>query len=533
VIQSPPKPRQRVEIKMDDLYAIVRLSKEGPLTDAQRNTLELALRTLAKRAGIGRRRRGSEKTDDVLPEQADESSGDTDESPSAADAPSDRNTPKPGHGRNSADAYGGATRCRIPHESLKPGDICPACGEGKLYELAEPAVHVRIVGQTPLGAEVVERQRLRCNPCGEVFTAAAPDGVTDQKYDATAVAMVGLLKYGTGVPFHRLERLQGNLEIPLPASTQWDIVASAETRLKAAFQELIRQAAQGEVIHNDDTKMRVLSLSDAAYRAEHGSPADRTGSFTSGIVATGDGFRIALYFTGWKHAGENLGEVLSRRAAGLPVPIQMCDGLSHNVSADLAVIIANCLPHARRKFVEIVDAFPEECRTVIVALRDVYRNDALTKERNLSKDERLQFHQAESAPIMAKLLTWLNAQLDQKLVEPNSSLGDAMRYMLRHWEKLTLFLRVAGAPLDNNIAERALKRAIQHRKNSLFYRTLNGARVGDTFQSLIHTAELNGANPFDYLTALVRHAPHVERHPEQWLPWNYRDTVKTLEDTRP
>jgi transposase len=95
--------------------------------------------------------------------------------------------------------------------------------------------------------------------------------------------------------------------------------------------------------------------------------------------------------------------------------------------------------------------------------------------------------------------------------------------MLKHWDRLTLFLRQPGAPLDNNVCERALKKAILHRKNALFYKTRNGARVGDLFMSLIYTCQLNQANPFDYLTRLQRQADSVAAHPELWLPWNYRD----------
>src|SRR5438046_9111076 len=101
-------------------------------------------------------------------------------------------------------------------------------------------------------------------------------------------------------------------------------------------------------------------------------------------------------------------------------------------------------------------------------------------------------------------------------------------YLLNHWPKLTLFLKQPGAPPDNNIVERALKKAILNRKNALFYKTLNGAGVGDLFMSLIHTCELNGANPFDYLTELQRHAEELKLRPWEWMPWNYRETLARL-----
>jgi len=131
---------------------------------------------------------------------------------------------------------------------------------------------------------------------------------------------------------------------------------------------------------------------------------------------------------------------------------------------------------------------------------------------------------------MEDLQVWLVQRFDKRLVEPNSALGGAMRYLLKHWAKLTLFLRVPGAPLDNNLCERALKRVILHRKNALFYKTHRGARVGDLFMSLIHTCELCGANPFHYLTALERHGRELSAAPKAWMPWNYRETLEGMGD---
>ena len=436
-----------------------------------------------------------------------------------------------GHGRNGADAYHGAERIEVRHPSLTAGDACPACGQGTVYEKA-PGVLIRIVGQPPLTATIYQLQKLRCHLCGQVFTAAAPPEVGERKYDATAASMIGLLKYGSGLPFNRLEGLQGHLEIPLPASTQWDIVHAIVADLTPAFDELIRQAAQGDVLHNDDTTVKILELMGQrrqealARAAADGNEADqRSGLYTSGVVALRDGQRVALFFSGPRHAGENLAEVLKFRAQELPPPIQMCDALSRNLPGELQTIVAHCLAHARRQFVDVYDRFPEQCRYLLETLAVVYRNDAIAREREMSPEARLQFHQQESQPTMQQLHAWLRRQLDEKLAEPNSALGSAIGYMLRHWEKLTLFLRQAGAPLDNNLCERALKKAILHRKNAMFYKTQNGARVGDLFMSLIYTCQLNQANPFDYLTQLQQHADRVAASPELWLPWNYRTTL--------
>jgi transposase len=261
-------------------------------------------------------------------------------------------------------------------------------------------------------------------------------------------------------------------------------------------------------------------------------PSDeRTGVFTSGIVSTSQGWKIALYFTGRQHAGENIADVLKQRAKELSPPIQMCDALSRNVpklAAGVEILLANCLAHGRRQFVEVAANFPDQCRYVLEMLGQVYGHDAEARERGLNPQERLQFHQERSGPVMEQLHRWLEAQFAERKTEPNSGLGKAITYLLRHRRPLTLFLRQAGAPLDNNLVERALKRVVLHRKNALFYRTLNGAQVGDLFMSMIHTCQLCGANSFDYLTELQHHAQELATRPAEWMPWNYRQTLERV-----
>jgi transposase len=419
-----------------------------------------------------------------------------------------------GHGRNGAAAYTGGARVTLEHPHLKSEDRCPDCEQGKLYELAQPAVFVQVVGAAPLQATVYERTRLRCNLCGEVFTPELPAEVGEQKYTDSATAMLALLKYGCGLPLHRIERLQGHLGQPLPSSTQWDLLYAASLILAPTYEALVDKAAQGELIHNDDTTMKVLSYLQDPER-------ERQGIFTTGLVSLWQHHRIALFRTGDRHAGENLTELLKRRATGLAPPIQMCDALSRNVSQDFQTILANCLVHARRQFVELVDRFPEECTYVIEQLGKVYHLEALIREEGLSPEDRLLRHQAHSGPVMAELETWAQKQLAENLVEHNSGLGKAIKYLLKHWAKLTCFLRVPGCPLDNNVCERVLKHAILNRKNALFYKTQRGAHVGDLFMSLIHTAQLAGVNPLDYLTWLLKNGRDLNHSPDSYLPWNY------------
>src|SRR6478672_5148480 len=505
-------PRRRIDVNLEELDRVLDGARQAPLSEPDYDKLKDALHAMA---ALLVRSRNTEKTNAVVGDAAGAEASESGQSDATAPPPA-------GHGRNRATAFTGARTVEIPHQRLKHGERCPECGQGNVYAQKEPRVLVRIVGQAPLAATVYSLERLRCGACGQVFTAQEPEGVGPEKYDETAAAMIAQLKYGSGTPFYRLEKLEGQLGIPLPAATQWEVVEEAAEVVKPARNELIRQAAQGEVVHNDDTSMKVLKL-------EREPGDERTGVFTSGIVSTGQGQRIALYFTGRQHAGENIADVLKQRAEDLRPVIQMCDALSRNVPKlprGVEILVANCLAHGRRQFVEVVQNFPEECRHVLEMLGEVYRYDAEARDGTLTAAERLRFHQEHSGPVMEKLHGWLESQFAERQTEPNSGLGKAITYLLRHWKALTTFLREAGAPLDNNLCERALKRAVLHRKNALFYRTLHGAEVGDLFMTLIHTCQLCGANSFDYLTELQRHARELTANPAAWMPWNYRQTLK-------
>lgn len=432
----------------------------------------------------------------------------------------DKSTTRKGHGRRPADDFTGAARQTIPHEGLTHKDACPECLQGIVYRLKKPGRVICFTGQVPVNATVYELEKLRCNLCGMVFTAKAPEGKTGRDYDASALAMIAILKYGYGFPWARLEKLQESFGIPLAATTQWDKSEAAADLIYPVFRELAYQAAQGEVLHNDDTTMKVLSL---MKENKDRTTDERTGIFTTGIISrVGEDKQIALFYTGRNHAGENISGLYRKRDAGRPLPLQMCDALSRNNSEEFKAILCNCLTHARRNFVDEIDNFPDETAHVIEVLAEVYGIDAKAKEQKMAPDQRLGYHKKHSGPLMTELKSWLNRQTEENLVEPNSGLGKAITYMKNHWAKLTRFLEIPGAPLDNNICERSLKRCIQHRKNSLFYRTEHGAFIGDMFMSLIHTCSLMRINPLDYLIALLENSSALFKDPSKWLPWNYK-----------
>jgi transposase len=438
-----------------------------------------------------------------------------------------------GHGRVPAADYLAAEHVAVPHPSLRPGDPCPRCERGNVYDLKHPAPILRIVGQAPLAATCWDCERLRCATCGVLYTARAPEEAQGPKYDETAISMIAILNYGAGMPFHRLDHLQRDLDTPLPASTQWDLVNQIASLVEPAYDELKRLAAQGQILHSDDSYVRILQFMGkrrAALLASGQLPdPERTGLFTTAVVSIVAAIgTIALFFTGRKHAGENLAAVLDCRESDLTPPVHMGDALTRNLPKGHEVVQSNCIAHGRRKVVDEIDNYPVECRYVLDRLALVYTLDDECKARSASDDERLLAHQKHSAPLMEEARARMAAELDEKRLEPNSDLGHAFNYFLKRWEKFTLFLRRPGAPLDNNIAERALKRTIRRRNASLFYRSQRGAHVGDVFMTLIHTAELHHENPFAYLTALQRHHKDVAQRPGEWMPWNYKRALPDL-----
>ena len=286
----------------------------------------------------------------------------------------------------------------------------------------------------------------------------APEGVGKEKYDAKSSAMIALLRYGSGLPFNRLESLQQSVGIPLPDATQWDIVEKTSRKLVPVYEQLVLEAAQGDVLHNDDTRMPILEvMKQIKEQTSRGSPPERTGMFTSGIVSTKDGQQIALFFTGRKHAGENLSALLAQRAGEIRSPIQMCDGLDRNfpkgLPKELEVIFSNCLAHARRQFVQVAQNFPDECGHVLVQLGQVYKNEAESQKLHLGPEERLELHQRQSAPIMAELEKWLGALLVDKKVEPNSVGGK----WIRARELLTQPLLYGGIQCRSDLVPRKLE----------------------------------------------------------------------------
>lgn len=435
---------------------------------------------------------------------------------------------RPGTGRLGADAYEGAERIECRHEELAVGQRCPVCGQGTLYEVP-PGVEIRIEGNALLSAWRYERQKLRCSACGQMFTATLPDEAGDEKYSARARAVLAIGRYYLGLPLYRLQGYQAMLGVPVPDATQWDQIEKVGDCSYVVFEYLETLAAQGELIYQDDTSVRILSLIDENYKAQAAAEAmglsrskERTGMYTTALMVQVGERTICLYYSGRAHAGDNLKALLAQRQSELGKPLVMSDALSSNEADETALIRCHCLAHGRRQFSDLEAVFPGECAVVLEAFKQVFDHDAEAREKQMSPPERLAYHHSVSGPIMDGLKRWLQKQGTDRLVEPNSSLGKAIAYLLNHWETLTRFLSVAGAPLDNNLVERALKLFIRQRKNSLFYATEHSAYIASVLTSLIATCLQAGVNALEYLVALQEHRAAVFAEPAAWLPWTYK-----------
>lgn len=331
--------------------------------------------------------------------------------------------------------------CQDPH--LSAGSSCPeTLCTGHLYDTRAPAIFIRLEGQPIVGATKYEQTVLRCSTCQTRYTARLPEAVPPEKYAASCDVAIVLAKYSAGVPFHRLAKMQRAFGVPLPASVQFARAEAVADCVLPVYLHLRALAAQGKIFYGDDTRVRILSCLKENQRFSDG---ERRGLQTSGIVSLVDNHQAVLYASGRRHASENIDELLKLRPPGLAPPLQMGDALAVNWSRAFETIVCKYLAHARRQFVDIEAAFPAECAKVLDAIGAVYGLDAQT--RTMTDERRLLFHQQHSAPVLVGLRQWLDEQLRDHRVEPNSSLGRAFAYLARHWDGLTRVSASSGRRL--------------------------------------------------------------------------------------
>ena len=528
---------------------------------------DLTVAKLKKLLGIVR---SSEKTSDLFPDAdnnkdkdndsdkhfsgSDTSGSDTTDSTSTASA-SDTGDNKDNRSdkrdsrdtRSGQDGKGNKTRKppkqpdsthKHPLEGLNRGDPCPECPSGKLYKYA-PATLLRIVGNEPLSSERHLCEQLRCGSCGEIFTAPLPahvkaDGRPGQKYGFTARALLAIMRFFAGLPFHRQQTIHNLLGGHIAASTvfdQYELVANA---LHPAFKAIKAMAANGTLFYVDDTTNRILQQ-EPVIKTRAGKKRIRTGVYSSVCLAiTAAGQRLILFQTNVGHAGDWMEEILQGRDPQLVTPIIMSDALSANRVMGTPTEVAFCNSHGRRNFAELSEQHPRLVLKVLQLYGQIWVNDDHCKAQALNDSERRDYHEEHSQPVMLQIRQLCENQLtseqdEQSAIKPNSNMGKAMRYFIKHFDGLSAFYRISGTPIDNNESERALKLVIRGTKNSLFHQTAVGANIADVICSMLAICHGQGIDAMDFFVAIQQNQLQVKASPEKWLPWNYPKKVSTVE----
>lgn len=445
------------------------------------------------------------------------------------------------HGRRSVSDYSGCPETDVPFQdkTLQQG-YCPNCA--KVDTIAkttpkEPRSVVMFDSQPMISATIYKLSRSRCCVCETYFVAELPEEVKNEpKYSIRCKTALAIQHYYGGLPFNRIEMLQEAQGVPVADSTQFDLVNELyESAVEPVFNALEKYGAQGDVNFFDDSAGRIVE--QITHNKKQTSNNDKNSIHATAILSEYNGHKVSLFYTNTLTSGKQLADCFSKRENPEEF-ITMSDASPHNfptLDDNLIArwIICLCLAHGRRKFFELLGDCDPKAFFVLELIAKIYENESYCKKNELSDKDRLEYHQKNSAPLMDALYVWFNNLLLYREVEPNSVFGEAVAYMLKRWHWLTQFLRVLGAPIDNNICEQAIKVIIRYRKNSLFYKTFYGARIGDAMMSLMHTAIKNTINIFDYLNALQEYTKEVNITPENWLPWRYQETIIQLNASTP
>ena len=466
--------------------------------------------------------RSSEKLRDLMPHSDQQGSSDTAQGKRHPDkaGKSKRNAPRKKKPVNKPQLH------NHPLEGIAKGDRCSQCSAGKLYKYT-PAVLLRVTGNAPLSCHKHVAEQYRCNGCGEIYTAKLPEHVTadgprDQQYGYSARSVLCIGKYFAGSPFYRQEHINGLLGMSISASTIFDQCEKVANALNPVFKAIKRVAADAALFYLDDTTNRIVEQKPIMKKSRDGRERLRSGIYTSAVLAiTEDDKRLVLFQTNVGHAGEFMQEILDARDSARAPPMLMSDALSANHVTGHKFDKCLCNAHGRRGFVELIEHHPDEVVHALELYQHVWVNEVHCVDSALSPEQRTAYHKAHSLPPLQTLLAWCHEQLDSDKVEPNSNLGKAMQYFIRHFDGLSAFCHVLGAPVDNNEIERLIKLIVRARKNSLFFKTAVGADISDIITSILAICNENDVNGFHYLNAIQGNQAAVKASPEKWLPWNY------------
>lgn len=428
---------------------------------------------------------------------------------------------------------------------VTPNDIkeCPSCHKETLNQ-GYTEKQTLVLAMPLLKVKVFHMPSLRCSCCQHVEKSAIPEELNPQnkigRYHHSAVSILASFRYQFGMPAYRFEFLSAQVGARIPDATQWDLMEHAAKKLRHFYQYLKDYSAhQAQVLHADDSPFLIVDLrKDLKKQKEN---AILNGQKTNGItIATRttnvtalfpEG-KIVLYFFGSEHAGNRLSVFCNQRTNSEKVVI-MTDALSSNTKNvdENKAEFSLCNVHARRNFYDLREHNTEKVDKILILYRDIFLNDRKSKKKRHNPTERLLFHKTHSLLLMEKILHICQSELNEKSVEPNSTLAKAYKYIIRHFKKLCAFCELKNAPLENNLSERMLKIAIRYRRNSLFFKNQNGADVGAIITSILATAYVNEINSIEYLTNLLNNSKTIMKNPEKWLPWNYKNNSAITTDS--
>ena len=441
----------------------------------------------------------------------------------------DRVSRRSRHGRRCAEDFRDVEEAHHAHVSLPSGDRCPGCLQGRVYKY-RPRVFTTISGRSPLVATRHTLETLQCNLCKDVFQAPLPavleaDGVDGRTlYTHSAVAIVCILRCFGGLPMHRQDRLQRTVGVVVSDSSIWDMHERLANALRPVWRTLVMLSAQAQVFFGDDTGATILSSrSQVRSNRRTGELKRRTGCHTTCVIAKlDDGHTAVMFFTGIHHTGEIMDLIVEGRHEDLPPPIFMGDCIESNTVTACTVYYAGCNAHAVRRFKELAERYPDQTGYALERYRAIYDNEDAARKEKLSPEQRRDYHQEHSRPLLREIAEYGEDLFEKRKVEPNSDLGRAFEYLIGNERRLSAFARHQNAPLDNNSVERVLRICIRLRETTRFFRNAVGAGVADTILTVGTTAMHYEVNLIDYFVDIQRHAEDVRENPTAWLPWNYR-----------
>ena len=389
-----------------------------------------------------------------------------------------------------------------------------------------PQYFVSTTGNPLFTATGHNLEKFRCNACKKTFKAKPPTGVNPkERFTSEAKASAVTLRYLFGMPSIRISGIrisgiQKLMGVPISGSTLFDLSELAVNALYPVYQYLRVAVASSTKVLQDDSPAKILSHLN-------GAEGERKTTRTTAVVGYTEFGKIHLFKTGEQTAGSYMNDLMQERDPDAQPLLRMADALSANNRRE-DFIEVKCLVHARRQFYDIREMFQKDCAIILEGFSKIYGQEKACDELELDAHSRKRVHARFSIPLMHQIKDHCQALLDSKDVEPVDPLGKACRYFLNHFDGLIQFGSHAGCPLDNNECERAIKKSIRHRKNSLFYKTDFGALVGDIVMSVGFTALEHGLDPHRYFTELIKNQSLVFKNPIPWLPWNFSDHRKEL-----